>query len=440
MVKRDKVEDLAKRKLKINRVPENTKREFIELAEQEFCLGGEEKIICFDGEKYFTKKIKNMKDYDGLVISYNFDNKKIEPKKITNWSKTRKKMYKVNLKNGTNIISSLSHRFYRLSQSNKTMYLESLGDIKDNIKDASLKKRKYAYRKLLSLKKLPAINSYPERDISDLFVQGAFVAEGTADKSGNKITIYNYGETVIKNFVREWLKNKNIYSWEDYKKICFCDRDMNEKFSKLGDIAKNKHFDYGTLGLNELQIKNLLDGYAEGDGTKNPKNRNASVFYFTTSDKLVEQLKILHWIIGKPLYYELKKVSSSQYGDRPLRKLYCFDNSHFSKELKRFPGLSKTTVKIGGIEELGERYAYDIGVEENNNFFLAKSGILAHNCGDYGMTLKFIWEEFKKTNTIYEHFDMKLNEILNRLMNSGEDNDKEEIKLMSGKKIQKGGE
>lgn len=88
--------------------------------------------------------------------------------------------------------------------------------------------------------------------------------------------------------------------------------------------------------------------------------------------------------------------------------------------------LAKRKLKINRVPENTKREFIELAEQEF--------------CGDYGMTLKFIWEEFKKTNTIYEHFDMKLNEILNRLMNSGEDNDKEEIKLMSGKKIQKGGE
>ena len=58
-------------------------------------------------------------------------------------------------------------------------------------------------------------------------------------------------------------------------------------------------------------------------------------------------------------------------------------------------------------------------------------------CEDYGMTFKYVWDNFKLWKVFFENIDMKLDIILNKLEIRKEESDKD-ITLLSGRKI-KGG-
>jgi len=62
-------------------------------------------------------------------------------------------------------------------------------------------------------------------------------------------------------------------------------------------------------------------------------------------------------------------------------------------------------------------------------------------CGDYGMTLKYIWDNFKIGKIFIENLSYKLDEILRRVEPSNEESPEQEegITLLSGRKVEKGG-
>ena len=65
----------------------------------------------------------------------------------------------------------------------------------------------------------------------------------------------------------------------------------------------------------------------------------------------------------------------------------------------------------------------------------------AEFCGDYGMTLKYLFDNFKLWKLLFENIDMKLDQILEVIPQTEQKPDKEEIQLLSGKRIEsKGGE
>ena len=58
-------------------------------------------------------------------------------------------------------------------------------------------------------------------------------------------------------------------------------------------------------------------------------------------------------------------------------------------------------------------------------------------CGDYGMALKTIWDNFKIWKIFFENIDMKLDKLLEN--NQPEPEEKDSLTMLSGKRIQKGG-
>ena len=59
---------------------------------------------------------------------------------------------------------------------------------------------------------------------------------------------------------------------------------------------------------------------------------------------------------------------------------------------------------------------------------------------DYGMCLKYVWDNFKMWKMLFENMDYKLNNILD-IISQPQPNqpEKEGINLLGGNKIQKGG-
>jgi len=53
---------------------------------------------------------------------------------------------------------------------------------------------------------------------------------------------------------------------------------------------------------------------------------------------------------------------------------------------------------------------------------------------DYGMTLKYVWDNFKLWKVFFENMDMKLDLIANLIQNKQEP---EELKTLSGRKIKR---
>jgi len=59
-------------------------------------------------------------------------------------------------------------------------------------------------------------------------------------------------------------------------------------------------------------------------------------------------------------------------------------------------------------------------------------------CEDYGLCIKYIWDTFKIWKTFFENMDYKLNHIIEILSQEEKKPDKDEITLLSGRKV-KGG-
>ena len=103
----------------------------------------------------------------------------------------------------------------------------------------------------------------------------------------------------------------------------------------------------------------------------------------TVSDKLAQQLKFIHLILGRPLHsrYDLKSYGA---GKNPLPMWVLRESRHAS--YWQSPLLNIGTLKVNSIESNGKTPVYDIEVADNHNFILA-NGILAHNCANRAFLL-----------------------------------------------------
>ncbi len=59
-------------------------------------------------------------------------------------------------------------------------------------------------------------------------------------------------------------------------------------------------------------------------------------------------------------------------------------------------------------------------------------------CDDYGMTLKYVWDNFKVWKTLYENMDYKLNHILELLTQNEQKPEEEKRTMLNGRKLDSG--
>ena len=60
-------------------------------------------------------------------------------------------------------------------------------------------------------------------------------------------------------------------------------------------------------------------------------------------------------------------------------------------------------------------------------------------CDDFGMTFKYVWDQFKLWKVFFENMDYKLNHILELITQGEKKPEKETIQMLSGRKVMKGG-
>ncbi len=60
-------------------------------------------------------------------------------------------------------------------------------------------------------------------------------------------------------------------------------------------------------------------------------------------------------------------------------------------------------------------------------------------CGDYGLCLKYVWDNFKIWKIFFENIDLKLDVIIEMIQNKQETEPKNMVKTLSGKILKKGG-
>lgn len=347
------------------------------------------KCFCFsyDTEIWVRNKhtgdvsVKSFKDLSGVWKDYQALSKgpykRLQFKDITAFHHNGiKNTVKVKFRNGTSVVCTPDHVFFRQDKTLSRIIETKLSDIPlDN---------RYK-NKLICAKTIPSdgVRQVPY-DNDTLFVIGAYIAEGSW-YTDTDITITQKNDTKIREVVLRWAANNNLHCLitPTALRISLASRpDLIELFKQCGRGAQNKQVPEDILLGTTDQLKYLLQGYLTGNGhdesLRTHDNRgyttNTSWSCVTTSELLAKQLQLIGLRLGTPLYVSHSKPK----GKLPIWSLEHNPKSAFASNLV---GGDLAQVSIQSIEDHGTIPVADITVADNHNYVLA-NGVVAHNCSD----------------------------------------------------------
>jgi len=351
------------------------------------CISADTEIICVVDNHYDSVPIGKLEGAKGVKVpSYNFEKQQIEIKPVSHVvPKGRKPVYEIQLRNGMSFECTANHRLFRAPTTYNYDGVEECTAFDLDKSQAGNNNRHH----LISLRQLPALNRKTLVSDEELWIYGHYAAEGWSSppKRGSKYRVSIAGDNPA---LRQALGFRLLclgvpFTFSKrtrHASIEVRSSELRDKLATLGHNAFEKRFPSFVTGLTTDDIQVLLDGYIAGD-TWLPKvgkeytsgHKNETLEHSTSSDMLAQQLRLLHFILGRPLYSQYQ-LNHGGAGHKPIWRLYENKNSVFNR--KYSPGLSKVPVRR--IVSKGEQETFDLTVSGNHNFFLAKSGVLAHNC------------------------------------------------------------
>jgi len=343
------------------------------------CVCEDEPIICLneDGD-YAIIPIKELKSFQGKILSYDFDKQEYVFKPIVNfWDKGEKDVAELKMRNGCKAYLTPDHK---MILGKKVYNKEKIHTKVERVQDINL--NDFEQCKSTVIKKIPF--GKRNADLDFLYTLGAYVAEGWLDSYHPKdVFIANDGDTILKRRVIEFCEKNNLPYYDHYKYIAIRLKDypdLKQKFDDCGGVSPEKRFPEWCLSLNEDCLASLMHGYMDGDTYKDARQTgsNRVLVHNTISDRLAAQLRIIHWIWGRPLFSWLSKKHGGA-GTKPIWRLSENKKSAFAKP--RF-GNDVSCVGIAEIKPIGKRKVCDIEIEGTHNFVLANSGLIVHNCED----------------------------------------------------------
>lgn len=353
---------------KINHVPPTW---VISLKKFDDCITGDTEIHTETG----LKEISKIKIGEN-VLSYDFNRKEYCYKPVLNvFNPGRKKIKKIIFRNGTHLFATDNHPLWvkktidNWDRNNKKRVPSKY--IKQCVSDISLKKRQVPCVRKLPYKVID--NPWYNDDIC--FVLGHFIAEGwnvhgkvcTSGQECNQIT-----PRLNKLGIPYSLHKNN----SGVPFITFLMSDFKNLLRMILGNSFNINVPREIFNLPEGKINSFLDGYLTGDGyTEKREDRNVLYGCSTSCDKFADDLTLLHLQLGKPIYRNLSKNTTSA-GGKPIWRFEYNPNSHFNTDYG-YPGISEMGIK--SIEDWGEEEVFDIQVADTKSF-ITKTGLISHNC------------------------------------------------------------
>jgi len=361
------------------------------------CLTGDTEIICSKNGYYTIQRMDNPNLTEYEALSFNFNKVKYEFKPILNVAyKGEKEVYEVKLQNGGSFKATEDHKLIMVILDKKYNFKEfdtqTLGWLKDKLE--SITERWKQFYRIAVVRRIPTLNEqlrdkqtgkYKPLPIEIAWLYGHYLAEGW--HSCHKVSIsgdINTIKAILDEYkIPYYLRRRGSSSY-----ITVNSSTLKDNLITFGSNSFNKHLPEAYLSLSKKRLLSILEGYTKGDGYLHPKKHSkCKVIYNTSSDKLAQQLRIIHWILGRPLYSWYQR-NHKGLGNHPIWRLYEFPNSHFNREI--IPGVASVNIK--SITLLGKEKVYDITVQDNHNFVLADSGAIVHNCEDHTALLGSIFK------------------------------------------------
>jgi len=357
------------------------------------CLTGDTKIISKRNGIYEIKRIDELKDYKGKVLSYNFKTQQYEFKKILNWVyKGKKEVYKNRFLGGAEIKSTKDHKFFRLYRSHKKGLYFKVNKLSDFINN------KRGFKSVACVNKIPSLNNNTNNiilgdkentfilDNEDMFIIGQYISEGW---STNKRVFISGDNKEIREKLIFCLKKKNIKFSESKRKkhsyVEIFDKEYRLFLKLFGNNSFSKDIPSFILSLPRKLLTELYISFILGDGFVDKTEKNRIYGWCTVSANLNEKLMLISAILGEiPCNYLQKEHQG--WGNSPIwRAEYCLNSSRHKDVLN---GISKTSLLHS--TKIGKEKVYDIEIEDNHNFVLS-NGIISHNCDGYSCMMVYVW-------------------------------------------------
>lgn len=343
------------------------------------CITGDTEIILREkkSQTYHLKRIDDIEfsycDYEAL--SYNFNREEWEFKEITGWQcRGIKEVHKIKFRNGTSEYCTLGHKFFNAKVTGnklREIIVKRLDEIDIGTDSPYVKS---SYNRVLCARKIPSLEKAVNKSDQELWVDGMYVAEGYRDKYG-RVDIAQDKVSVTEELIDSIKGMGGVLSQRSQHQYVRFNKNDSVRFNGMGRTSIDKQLLLEHLSLPCSQLRNVLNGYFDGDGSVNVQGIN---FYTTISKKLAKDLAFAHLVLGDPLYTCDYGRPLSKYGKYPVTRLYEFHaESGYRKDVMNGVAL----VGIKSAEFVGHKRVYDIGVKDTHNF-VSSTGMIFHNCDD----------------------------------------------------------
>lgn len=385
-------------------------------------LGG---IDCFPLSQKIIVRSKSTGMYELLAIgelrftysayealSFNFETGKQEFRDIVGFvDKGMKAVSKAHLSNGTDLVATDSHKFWALDGARQQapypdsfrVGVRTMGEYVQNYADyksGKMSRGMYTARsRILQAARIPALDAiYPSS--AETYLAGIYAAEGF---KGPKMTGIAQHKSPVRQKIETALAGVGLgFSYDkghgatpgsgaQYRLLGGKKNEVIARLRDLGVDSFDKRFPQSYLSASAGSVREMLNAHADGDGWrpregqdyKKANTGSIAVEYSTSSDALMEQIRLGLLVVGSPAY-TYRQMKHQGEGDRPIWRIDEF-NERASKMQNRKARMSSLGLEnmsyatVRGAEPFGEAHVGCIEVEGNHNFFLA-DGTLAANC------------------------------------------------------------
>jgi len=216
-------------------------------------------------------------------------------------------------------------------------------------------------------------------DLLTYYVFGAYAAEGcvvTGTTNTISIAQLKKTDTPIRSRVIEWAQ-RNGFKFSEQRtciRVSLKTRpDLYQLFESFGKSSSDKRFPEIIRNGSVKQLRELLDGYIDGDGTRRTDH---SWDITTTSYAMLYDLKLIALRVGEPAYIR-------DYEGRTENRAHSYQlchNANSNRILSRPLNAHYRAARLVELREWGNQAVCDITVDQYHNFVL-ENGIVAHNCG-----------------------------------------------------------
>jgi hypothetical protein len=339
------------------------------------------------------------------ALSYNFSKCCYEFKPIVGFvDKGVKPVSKARLSNGTDLIATNDHKFWSVdgsSPNHRRIGVRTMGEyVEDyiNFKKGRLTKRQRTARtRIIQASKIPSLDVVSVSQ-AQAYLAGMYAAEG--DFSDGSHTRIGQHKERVRTKIEAALgavntsfhyapgRGKTPGSGAQYSLHGGASNPIVSMMRGQGADSFSKRLPREFLSASESAVAQMMEGHADGDAWQPAngayKRPNIDAIYATSSDELLEQLRLGTLILGRPTYaYRYEDHGGS--GNSPIWRLHEYnasatklrDRAELVEGELGLPGLRYGTVR--NATPFGTAHVGCIEVADNHNFVLA-DGTLVSNC------------------------------------------------------------